>query len=133
VGRKRRKAGQMNVKSESASVRLIIRILNLPRVARISLIGGFALTTTLAVSPLVDEIYLRFFFDESTRIVPSFVSVSIGLVMYLVGWKWVIGTIGESPQVETKIIWYFAIGAMSLILVLVWLLRLLTLGNASFF
>jgi hypothetical protein len=53
--------------------------------------------------------------------------------MYLIGWKWVIGTIGESPQVEAKIMWYFGIGALSLILVLVWLLRLLTVGNATFF
>jgi hypothetical protein len=133
VGRKRIKAEQISAKSESASVRLVTWILNLPRVTRICLVAGIAVYVTLAVSSLVDEIYLRFFFDESTRIVPSFVSVSIGLVMYVIGWKWVIGTIGESPQVETKIMWYFAICAFSLILVLIWLLLLLTIGNASFF
>ncbi len=73
-------------RTDPSRIRSINWLFNLPRSVRIVLNGVFALSVTLALFPVVDEIYLRLFFNESTVLVPALVSVSFGLAMYLAGW-----------------------------------------------
>ncbi len=111
--------------------RFIRRVLALPRLARIGITAFFALMSVLAISPIIDEIYLRFLYTPGTVIAPSLVSMSIGLGMYLVGWVLIVGTVEEENPARKVILWYFVVGALALCIVGLWLIRLLMLGSAS--
>jgi hypothetical protein len=110
--------------------RVALFVLNLPRPIRMIVTGIFALAVTLSLSPLIDEVYLRYLFDPSTRVLPSLVSVGFGLVMYALGWWWVIGTIGERPPVRRMVFAYTLIGIGAVVVVLVLLAQGYTIGNA---
>jgi hypothetical protein len=72
--------------AQTLSQRLVARILALPRLARVLLVGLFALAVTLSLSPLVDYIYIEYFFNMDTRILPALVSAAVGLGIYVLGW-----------------------------------------------
>lgn len=116
---------------QSFSIRFAEQVLNLPRITRILLALIFALATILALSPVIDEIYLRLFFTEETAIVPSLVTAAVGFIMYFAGWQLIVGTVGEENEAKTVIVWYFVVGFFAMIVVGLWLIRLITLGNAS--
>ena len=78
--------------SSQPQSRLVGFIVRWPRLVRILTVALFALAVTLALSPLVDYIYDRYFFSMETRVVPSLVSSGFGLVMYLLGWWLMVGT-----------------------------------------
>jgi len=105
---------------------LIHRLLKWPRFARIVLVAIFALAATLAVSPLVDTIYLTYFFTEETRLLPSLISAGIGLASYFVGWWLVIGSVGETPPARRAILLYIILG-----IIVIGLLVALTLSGLS--
>ena len=111
--------------------KVVGRLLALPRVVKMLIAGVLALATTLAVSPIVDELYLRFFYTRSTIIAPSLISAGIGFVMYIVGWQLIVGTVGEQPENQSPVLWYLLIGLLALILVMVWFIRLMAFGSAS--
>lgn len=106
-------------------------VLELPRITRILIAGVFALAIVLALSPLIDEIYIRFFYTPQTAIVPSLVAAGLGLLMYFVGWQLIVGTVGEDNPLRPAIFWYFVVGFLALFIVGLWLLRLITLGSIS--
>jgi uncharacterized membrane protein YidH (DUF202 family) len=97
---------------------LVRKILGWSRLKRIALISLFAVALTAAVFPLIDEIYITHFFDESTRILPSFISVSIGIIMYGVGWWLLVGTRGERQPERISVFIYVLIGILVIIFVL---------------
>lgn len=99
--------------------RLVNSILSLPRITRILVVGIFALAATLAVSPLVDFIYDRYFFARDTVMAPALVTTVLGLTMYLIGWWLVVGTVGEKPDVRRMVLWYFGLGFAAVITVAV--------------
>ncbi|MBZ0302122.1 MAG: hypothetical protein K8J31_20395, partial [Anaerolineae bacterium] len=70
------------------------RIVGIPRLIRVLLVALFALAVTLSVSPLVDIIYDRHFFSVHTVMIPALVSSGLGLVMYMLGWWLMVGTVG---------------------------------------
>jgi len=109
--------------------KVVDSILLLPRVLRILIAAVIALLTILAVSPIVDEIYLSHFYSPNTRLLPALVTVSLGLAMYIAGWKLIVGTVGETLEGQRAVVIYFAAGLVSLALVSNWLIRLLTLGG----
>lgn len=109
------------------ALRFVAGVVSLPRITRILIAGVFAVMTTLAVSPIVDEIYIRYLYSPSTVILPSFVSAGFGIVMYLVGWQLIVGVVGEAVEVRTAIVWYFVVGVLAHIVVGLWLLRLIAL------
>lgn len=109
--------------------RLIHAVLRLPRIWRIILAAIFALATTLALSPIVDAIYLRYLFTEGTRIVPSLVSAGFGLAMYVSGWLLIVGTVGEDPQARFAVLWYFVLGTLAILLTVLWMVQGLTILN----
>jgi hypothetical protein len=110
-------------------IRFIDSLLGWPRIVRIGLVAIFALCVTLSLSPMVDEIYMGFFFSPQTIILPSLVSAAFGLVMYITGWWLMIGTIGEKPAARLAIIWYFALGVAAVLVVVILLMRGITLLN----
>jgi hypothetical protein len=93
------------------------RVIQLPRIARILLAALFALAVTLAFSPLVDLIYDRYFFNRNTLIVPALVTATFGLIMYMIGWWLMVGTVGERPAVRAALVWYFGIGVLAVVVV----------------
>ena len=93
--------------------------LRLPRLLRIIVVAIFALAFTLAVSPLVDYLYLRYFFTEETRVLPSLVTAGIGIAFYVLGWWLLIGTVGETRPARPAVLLYVTVGILSLCLVIV--------------
>jgi uncharacterized protein YhhL (DUF1145 family) len=126
----RAKASQpIPVPKPPIAVRLARWIVHWPRPVRIVVTLVFALAVTLAFSPLIDDIYLRYFFHPSTRVVPSLVSVFAGLCMYVAGWLLVVGTVdGELPS-RLAVLLYGVFGLLAISAVLVMLVFGWTTGN----
>lgn len=112
---------------ESWSVRLARAVVALPRLARLALAGVIALVVTIAVSPLVDNIYLRYFFTVETRGLPAMISVAFGIIAYGIGWWLIIGMAGEQPRARRAVIGYLAVAAA----LLIWVLALTLYGYFS--
>lgn len=110
---------------------MVEQVLQMPRITRILISAVFALATTLALSPIVDEIYLRFFLDDSTVWLPALISVSCGLVMYVAGWRLIVGTVGETNQADRAAMIYFSAGFLAILVVILWVVRLILIGSAS--
>jgi hypothetical protein len=110
--------------------RLVAAILNLPRITRIFISLFFALAVTLALSPIVDNIYLTYMFTPETVIAPALLSTVFGLVMYVLGWQLIIGPVGENPPARFIILWYVGVGALAILLVAVWVVNGINVGNA---
>lgn len=121
--------GKQPERREISASRLISGVLSWPRVMRILTVAILSLSVTLTCSPLVDMIYLRFFFTPETVILPSLVSVGLGLVMYLVGWKALVGTVGEPPPIHNRALWYIVVGLISLIITAALIVNGLISGN----
>jgi hypothetical protein len=73
-------------------------ILSLPRLVRIILIALPSLAVSVIFVPVVDTIYLRYFYTYETRVLPSIIIAAIALTVYLIGWILVVGTAGEKPE-----------------------------------
>lgn len=97
---------------------MLEQLVRLPRLIRVLIVAVFSLVVALAVSPLIDHIYIRFFFSSSTVILPSLVTVAVGSIVYIIGWRIYIGTVNTTPPAENRILWYFGIGAVVTIFVL---------------
>src|SRR5262245_36210004 len=115
------------LKSKKAETSLVARfidgVLSLPRILRILIAVVFALCVTLALSPMIDMIYMKFFFMPQTVIAPSLVSSAFGLAMYVLGWRFMIGTVGERPEVRLVVLWYVLLGVMALAVVVILIVR----------
>ena len=106
-------------RGEPLHIYVVRRILHLPRPARMALVALFGLAATFAIFPLVDSIYLRYMFTVQTRSIPSFVSVGAGLGMYVLGWRLVVGTVGEEQAVRPAVLWYCALGFALILLIVI--------------
>lgn len=110
------------------------RVLTWPRLARMILAAVVALVVTLAVVPLVDELYLRLFFqplDEPfglypeltslEALIPSLISVAIGGLTYIVGWALMVGNVAEPPPPRRVLVlyWLLALFALGMVIVLI--------------
>lgn len=107
------------------------QIVGLPRLARIVIAAIVALVTVLVASPIVDAIYLRHFYTPGTVMLPSLVAAGLGLLMYLIGWRLIVGTAGVNSPISRGHLIYLAGGALLVIAAVVWTLRLLLIGNAA--
>jgi hypothetical protein len=122
-------SSKTNRRNVDISRRLIDWILGLPRILRIVIAAGFALCVTLALSPLVDFVYVAYFLNPQTVIVPSLVSAAFGLGMYVLGWRFLIGTVGEKPESRLFVLWYITLGLMAIVVVAILIVRGVTLLN----
>lgn len=102
-----------------AADRLINRVVHLPRLTRITLAALFALAVTLAITPVIDRIYVDNFYNVDTRMFPAVASTVLGLAYYLLGWRLIIGFVGETPPPRRAILWYFSVGAAACVVVLI--------------
>ncbi len=117
---------QHTTPTESGAVqRAVNRIIHLPRLARIILVSLFTLATALLLQPLVDGIYLTYFFPwESTiitdfqRQIPSLITAGAALLMFAAGWWLVVGFAGTMPQARTAVLIYFIAGMIIVLAVL---------------
>jgi hypothetical protein len=110
------KQQQVSVK-ERRSIAVMTRLANhivaLPRLVRVLLAALFGLCVTLSLSPLIDLIYDRYFFSMETRMAPALVSSAFGLVMYMLGWWLMVGTVGERPGPRLAVLWYVGTGVFA--------------------
>ncbi len=90
-----------------------------PRLARIIAVAVFALAVTLVISPMVDYLYLRFFYTDETRILPSLVTAAFGILVYFLGWWLLVGTVGEPRPARPAVLVYVTLGIIALCLVIV--------------
>jgi hypothetical protein len=104
---------------ETFSTRLIQWVIHLPRLTRIVLSAVFALAVTLAITPIVDRIYLDNFYSPDTRIIPALITTIIGLAYYVFGWRTIIGYVGETPPARREVFWYFIVGTVACLIVIV--------------
>jgi len=123
------KKSRLSEYQRSLWLEIVNGFLKLPRLARIILVAVFALTVTLALSPLVDYVYIRYMFTEQTRLLPSLVSAGAGIAMYLLGWWLVIGSVNARPSARPAILVYLIFGIFAVCLVLI--LGLMGLSSAT--
>lgn len=114
-----------------ALLALTERILRLPRLLRVLIAAVFALMTTLLLMPIIDLVYIDNFFNPSTIILPALIASGIGLVVYVAGWRLLIGTVGESLNARPATLIYLALGVLALLLVIA--LVVYGLVNASIY
>lgn len=103
------------------------QVLAQPRWLRMVLAAFFALMTALVVTPLVDIIYTDYFFSMDTRLVPALVSTGLGLLVYAVGWRLIVGAIGMQPP-PRRAVGYFMVFGLVVTLVA---LALVVIGIAT--
>lgn len=108
-----------NYSSES----IIKRILHAPRIVRIIIVAVVGILFTSLVFPLVDSIYINYFFSESTTILPSFISTGFGIAIYGVGWWLLVGTRGTELQERPIILWYIIGSVIIFALVIILILN----------
>lgn len=89
---------------------------------RISFVFFVAVLLVLVASPLVDRLYIQYFFDDATVIVPSYVSVFLGAIAYLWGWVAIVGVVGDSHRPTTIwaqafVVFSFCVMVISIVLI----------------
>lgn len=112
-------------------LQLVQRVLRLPRLVRIVICAFFALCVTLSLSPLIDALYLEYLYTPQTVIAPALVSAAFGLAMYTLGWRLVIGTVGENPGARFLTLWYLLIGITAVLVIIILLISGITLLNIA--
>lgn len=101
------------------ATRWVSTVLSWPRLLRMGLVTVFTLAAVAAVFPLVDSIYIAQFFTEETRILPSLVTLVIGIMMYAAGWWLVIGMPGDTLPLRRALYVYLLLGLLLVIVVLI--------------
>jgi hypothetical protein len=126
MGRKRRKAAvaldaQAAVNSPNETGGVIEQTLALPRWGRLLLVALFSIAAALLATPIIDNVYVTYFFDMETRMLPSFVSTAFGFMVYAIGWWLIIGRVGEVPPPRKTALVYvlLGLGALATVLILI--------------
>jgi hypothetical protein len=96
---------------------MIERLLDASRLQRIIVVGAVALAVVLAIFALVDKIYINLFYTPDTVIVPSYVSVAVGAVMYVWGWMLFVGTRAHTPRPTGWWLWAYVLIATSAVVI----------------
>ncbi|NWF68616.1 MAG: hypothetical protein HXY40_05995 [Chloroflexi bacterium] len=109
---------------------LVRSLLRIPRLLRILICAVFGFAVTLGTTPIIDYLYLRFIYNDSTELtrsihaaVPALIEISLGLAMYMVGWLCFVGTRAETPTARPAVLWYFGAGSLAVFLVLLWIIQ----------
>ncbi|MCC6612737.1 MAG: hypothetical protein IT320_04615 [Anaerolineae bacterium] len=100
---------------------LVERVLLMPRLARMLVAAVFALSAALLVTPVVDNFYMDHFFSMDTRLLPALVSAGVGMVIYVIGWRLLVGVVGETPSARpaTRNFLIFGVALLVLVVILV--------------
>lgn len=100
---------------------MVRRLLRLPRLLRIMLVFLPTFAVTIVITPVIDALYLRYFFTPETRILPSLLTAGVALVMYMIGWVLIVGTTGEKPEERQAAVWYTIASILTILLAFMWL------------
>lgn len=101
------------------------QITSMNRLLRLLLVAIFAISTTLATSPLIDSIYLQYFFTPESRILPSLIAMGLGLAMYAFGWLYLVGSSGQPILITRGLKWVVYLGVLTIGIILLWMTSLL--------
>lgn len=104
----------------SALPALPARIINLPRIVRIALVMAFSIGVTLFLVPVFYPI--ETLANPQTSTLPLVAAVGAGVIMYGIGWRLMIGYIGERPPVRPAVLLYCLAGVIILLLTLLLLI-----------
>lgn len=115
--------GNTPVQEQPLYEQLYIRLTSMPRAARIMVSAFFALMVTLAMFPIIDWAYIKYFYNPNTVTFASIIAVVLGGVMYVAGYLLIVGTVGEKPPARKAVLWYVVIGLIALIMVVLLLLQ----------
>jgi hypothetical protein len=117
---------------DRAAENLVVSILALPRLSRIALSVVFALMVILVVRPIIDVIYLDNFYvaNPETNMLPTWVATGIGLIMYVAGWRLIVGIAGETLTVRRATLYYLFVGIGSALWVVALIVHGLITANA---
>lgn len=126
----------MMSKRQSGTIGLVGAVVSLPRLPRILLVAAVSLAVTLALSPLIDEVYFQLAFTPLSslslpvaRVLPALITAALGLGMYTIGWWLIVGTVGEHPQARQAVLWYIAAGMLAALVVALLIMRGISLLN----
>jgi uncharacterized membrane protein len=86
---------------------------SLPRLARIALTLFIALTAVLVAQPILDTLYLRYFFDFQTRGLPANLAAGVGVIAFIAGWVLLVGHSGEAARPRAAAFWFVLVGVLS--------------------
>lgn len=112
-------------------MRWVSRLLSLPRITRIAIALFFALMLTLALSPWIDWLYIRYFFTAESVIAPSLISTGAGCGMYIAGWILLVGTPGQELPARRALLWYVVLGMAAAVVVGILLLQGISSNSAG--
>lgn len=105
--------------------RIMVDLLEMPRIARLFVVTFFSLAVTFALRPFIDTLYIRNFFDEQTVIAPALVAMFFGLLMYIAGYWLIVGWQGETVSPRRAVLWYVGVGMLAFLIILIWFLVIL--------
>lgn len=98
------------------------------RLKRMAIAVIFALAVTYLLFPIVDLIYMEYFFSVDTVIVPSLVTATVGVVMYMLGWYLLVGNANTRPEMRLVTLWYLILCILAVVLVILsFVLSIITL------
>lgn len=105
-------------------MQITYRLNRFSRFIRILIAGFIALIVTAAIFPIVDSVYLNYFYDpDAPPTLAAIISSTIGGLMYAIGWRLIVGTIGEELPARKAVLWYFVIGLLAFIIVALLILQ----------
>lgn len=119
-------------------------MVTLPRYVRVLITGFFALAVTFATFPVLTqffrlvswatgnpEIILEYIFtqNQTTANVLFGLSFGVGGLFYVIGWRLFVGTVGEDPPAQMRVVWYFLAGGGAVLITAVWLLSGVMAGS----
>ena len=58
------------------------------------------------------------------------ISLALGGAYYIIGWRVYVGTVGEMPSIERRVVFYFLTGALAVVITAVWLVVGVLVGTA---
>jgi hypothetical protein len=115
VGRKRQ---SKQAREQTAEIETI---LSLPRLVRIGLVILPTFALVAIVQPIIDGIYLRYFFTMETRGAASLITAAIVLGYFLAGWLLIVGNIGEAPPQRRAVQIYLLVSIVVVLLAVFWI------------
>ncbi len=125
---------------------LVEGLVGLPRLLRIAVTMLLTLAVTLATFPILTlffrgvawltgnpEIVLAYLFtqDMTTLYALLGISVVIGSVFYVIGYRILVGTRGETPPTKIRVLWFFLIGVVAVLISSLWLVRGILVGAST--
>jgi hypothetical protein len=94
-------------------------VLLLNRLARIAVVTLGTLILAMVVMPLVDLIYLTYFYDPATTAVPAWIIAITAVIWYGAGWILIVGSSGRPPAPRpATAVYLLAAGAMLIVMLI---------------